>query len=85
MDTYKAVIPFLSNINQKWTKDVKLNSKWPAHKGYIDTLRDALSNPASLKEFIDAAATKVDQVHFDADQGINRLAVPDKKDEAQLL
>jgi len=83
MDTYKAVIPYLSNINQKWTKDVKLNSKWPAHKGYIDTLRDALGNPASLKEFVDAAA-KADQVHVDADQGINLPAAPDKKDEAQL-
>ena len=82
MDTYKAVIPFLSTINQKWPKDVKLNSKWPAHKGYIDTLRDALGNPAFLKDFVDAAALKAGQVHFDADQGINLFGTQEKKDDA---
>lgn len=89
MDTYKAVIPFLSNINQKWTKDVKLNTKmnikWPAHKGYVDTLRDALANPASLKDYLDMAASKADQVHFDADQGGNPHAALDRKDELQHL
>jgi hypothetical protein len=45
-------------------------------------LRDALGNPASLKEFIDAAALKAGQVHFDADQEINLVGAQEKKDEA---
>ena len=80
METYKAVIPFLAATNAKWANDVKLNSKWPAHKGYIETLRDALANPASLKEFVDAA--KAGQVHFDADRGVNLLGGAEDKGEA---
>ena len=83
METYKAVIPFLATTNTKWANDVKLNSKWPTHKGFIDTLRDALANPASLKELVEAAAG-AGQVHFDADRGVNLLGGAEKRDEAQL-
>ena len=55
MDTYKAVLPYLSNIVPKWNtvKTNELNPlKHKAHQSYMDTIRNTLKSRKQLKTLL---------------------------------
>jgi hypothetical protein len=53
---YKPLLPFLAEINPKWSKDNKLIANkwkaWKAHKSFVDSMRESLKTKSSLQELL---------------------------------
>lgn len=61
---YKAILPFLGDINPKWSKDNKLIANkwkaWKAHKSFVDSIRDSLKAKTPLQELLKERKDEVD-------------------------